>query len=107
MTGNYYADLLRSLRQSIKTKRRGKLRRGVLLQQDNAPVHTSKVAMAAVKECGYEFLPHTPYSSDLAPSHYHLFGNLKKHLHGRRFEDDDLTGSMEKWVQGQDIGFYR
>ena len=61
--------------------------------------------MVAVKECGYEFLPHPPYSPDLAPSDYHLFGNLKKHR-GRRFEDDDdLTGSVEEWFQDQDIGF--
>ena len=33
-------------------KRRGKLRNGVHLLQDNAPAHTSKVAMAAEKECG-------------------------------------------------------
>lgn len=108
MNGAYYAELLRRLRQSIKGKRRGKLRRGVLLHQDNAPVHTSQVAMAAVQECGYELLPHPPYSPDLAPSDYHLFGNLKKHLRGQRFDDDDeLTGVAEGWFEGQSSTFYR
>lgn len=35
---------------------------------------------------------HPPYSPDLAPSDYYLFRNLKRHLRGRRFEDDkELT----------------
>ena len=70
-------DLLRSVRQSIKEKRRGKIRRGILVHQDSASVHTSQAAMDAMKECGYELVPHPPYSPDLAPREYHLFGNLK------------------------------
>ena len=41
----YNAVELRRLRQEITRKRRGKLTRGVLLLQDNAPAHTSQVAM--------------------------------------------------------------
>ena len=33
--------------------------------QDNAPAHTSQVAMAAVTECGFKVLPHPLYSPDL------------------------------------------
>ena len=45
----------KQLCQEIVTKRKGKLTRGVLLLQDNAQAHTSKVAMAAA----------TKYSSNL------------------------------------------
>jgi len=38
----------------MKSKHRGKLRRGVLLLHDNAPAHTSAVATSAAAECGYE-----------------------------------------------------
>ena len=48
ITGVYYANLLQ-LRTAIREKRRGKLSKGVLLQQDNARVHTCKVAMDAVE----------------------------------------------------------
>ncbi|XP_046562536.1 histone-lysine N-methyltransferase SETMAR-like [Haliotis rubra] len=96
------------VRQSIKKKRQGKLRRGVLLHQDNAPVHTSRVSLAAVDECGFEILPHPPYSPDLAPTDYHLFPNVKKHHRGRRFEDDhELTTAVETWIQDQEKDFYR
>ena len=43
INGAYYADKFRRLRQEIVRKRRGKLTRGVLLLQDNAPTHTSQV----------------------------------------------------------------
>ena len=47
INGDYYAEVLRRLRQEIVKKRRGKLTRVVLLLQDNAPAHTSQVAMTA------------------------------------------------------------
>jgi histone-lysine N-methyltransferase SETMAR len=34
-------------------------------------------------------LDHPPYSPDLAPSDFHLFLHLKKHLTGKKFDDDD------------------
>ena len=57
----YYANLLDQLRTAMYEKRRGKLSKGVLLQQDNARVHTCKVAMDAVERNGYELLPHPVY----------------------------------------------
>ena len=58
---------------------RGKLTRGVLLLQDNATAHTSQVAMTAATECGFEILPHPPYSSDMAPSDFYMFPKSKSH----------------------------
>jgi histone-lysine N-methyltransferase SETMAR len=34
-------------------------------------------------------LPHPPYSPDLAPPDFHLFGSLKDALRGNHFEDDN------------------
>lgn len=84
-----YATTLRNLREAIKEKRRGKLTSGVLLLHDNAPVHTARIAKAAVQECGFVEINHPPYSPDLAPSDYYLFPNLKKELRGKHFSDDD------------------
>ena len=77
-TGVYYASLLDPLRTAIREKRRDKLSKGGLLQQDNARVHTCKVAMDAVERNGYELIPHPAYSADLRPSDLFLFPNLKK-----------------------------
>ena len=100
MNGVYYAGLLVQLRQAIKEKRRGKLQLGVRLLHDNAPVHTARVSQDAIKECGFEMIPHPPYSPDLAPSDFFLFPQLKKHLRGTRFSDDEkLKEATEAWFQ--------
>ena len=52
ITGVYYANLLHQLRTAIREKRRGKLSKGVLPQQDKAGVHICKVAMDVVSEMG-------------------------------------------------------
>ena len=82
ITGVYYANLLDQLRTAVREKRRGKLSKSVLLQQDNARVHTCKVAMDVVERNRYELIPHPAYSPDLAPSDFFLFTNLKKDIHG-------------------------
>ena len=73
ITGAYYANLLDRLRTAVHHKRRGKISKGVLLYQDNARVHTCKVAMDAVEQNRYELIPHPAYSPDLAPSDFFLF----------------------------------
>ena len=76
----------------IREKLRGKLSEGILLQQDNARVHTCKIAMDAVERNGYKLIPHAAYSPDLAPSDYFLFPNLKKDIRGRHFRSNESRG---------------
>ena len=107
ITGVYYAKLLDQLRTSIREKRRGKLSKGVLLQQDNARVHTCKVVMDAVERNGYELIPHPAYSPDLAPSDFLLFPNLKKDIRGLHFRsDEEVVTAVEEWVNGKDPDFF-
>ena len=105
--GAYYAAELRRLRQEIARKRRGKLTRGVLLLQDNAPAHTSQVAMTAATECGFEVLPHPPYSPDMAPSDFYLFPKLKSNLRGTQFgSNEDVIAAVNEYLEDQENGFY-
>ena len=60
ITVAYYANLLDQLRTVIHEKRRGKLSKGILLQQDNARIHTCKIAMDAAERNGYKLIPHPP-----------------------------------------------
>ena len=70
-------------------------------------MHKSRVAQAAIRECKFEQLNHQPYSPDLAPSDYYLFRNLKSHLCGTRFRDDDeLKAVTEAWFVDQIDDFY-
>ena len=105
-TGVYYANLFDQLRTAIREKRRGKLSKGVLLQQDNARVHTCKVTMDAVERNGYELIPHPAYSPDLAPSDFFLSPNLKKDFRGLHFQsDEEVMTAVEEWINGKDPVF--
>ncbi|UYV63965.1 hypothetical protein LAZ67_2006164 [Cordylochernes scorpioides] len=85
------------LRESIKEKRRGKLSRKIVYHQDNSPSHRSLQAMAAIYDSGFEPLPHTPYSPDLAPSDFHLCPYLNISLSGIHFRSDEevIDASLE------------
>lgn len=107
INGEYYANLLHKVKDNLKAKRRGKLSRGVLFHQDNAPSHKSAVAMAAIHYCGFELLQHPPYSPDLAPSDFHLFPHLKNRLSGQHFgSDDDVIAAADAYFDTLEESFY-
>lgn len=107
INGQYYASLLSQLKTAIKSKRPGKLKKGVLFHQDNAPAHKSTVAMATIHHCGYKLIEHPPYSPDLAPSDYHLFPNLKKNLSGKKFQtDDEVKSAVNEFFDCMDKSFF-
>ena len=107
ITGVKYANLLNQLRTAIREKPLGKLSKSVLLQQDNVRVHACKVAMDAVERNGYELVPHPACSSDLAPSNFFLFPNLKKDIRGCHFQSDkEVLVAVEERVSGKDPDFF-
>ena len=103
----YYANLLDKLKTAIREKSRSKLIKGVLLQQDNARVHTCKVALDAVQGNRYELIPHSAYSSDLAASDFFRFPNFIKDNRGCHFRPDEkVVTAVEEWVNGKDTDFF-
>ena len=89
INGPYYALLLHRLCSSIRKKRRGILRRDVLLLHDNAPLHKSNITQAAIQYTSFSEFNHLDYSLDLVPSDYYLFLNVKNFLRDRNFESDN------------------
>ncbi|GFO37851.1 histone-lysine N-methyltransferase SETMAR [Plakobranchus ocellatus] len=64
--------------------------------------------MQWLQRYGWEILPHPAHSPDLAPSDFHLFGPLKRHLGGMAFEtEDDLISELRKWFDNLDVDFFR
>ncbi|GBP42850.1 S1 RNA-binding domain-containing protein 1 [Eumeta japonica] len=49
------------------------------------------VAMAAIRDVGFEIFEHSPYSPDLAPSDFYLLPRLTDYLKGQRFEGDEAA----------------
>ena len=100
--GAYYATELRRLRQEIARKTRG-----VLLLQVNVPAHTSQVAMTTTTECGFEVLPHPPYSPDMALSDFYMFPKLKSNLRGTQFgSNEGVIAAINEYLEDQEKDFY-
>ncbi|GFO04315.1 histone-lysine N-methyltransferase SETMAR [Plakobranchus ocellatus] len=103
-----YCRTLDRLKEAIRRKRPGLLRRGVVLQHDNAIPHSANLTQQWLQRYGWEILPHPAHSPDLAPSDFHLFGPLKRHLGGMAFEtEDDLISELRNWFDNLDVDFFR
>jgi len=51
--------------------------------------------------------PHPPYSPDLAPSDYRLFGPMKKMLGGQKFTSDtEVQSVVRQWLGQQPASFF-
>jgi len=99
--------MLVQLKDILKEKRRGKLNKGVLFLQDNAPAHRALSTQKKLIYLGFLCLDHPPYSPDLAPSDYHLFPGLKKQLKGRHFSSDaEVIAAAETWFDGLPSEFF-
>ena len=71
----FYLEVLRRLRESVRRKRPEKWR-------DGAPAHTSHLVQQFLAKHGTTQLQKLPYSPDLTPYDFFLFLRLKKVLKG-------------------------
>ena len=87
-----YCQILDRLKDSIRQKCPGLWQpdvtqphlRNLWLHHDNARPHTANAT--AVKLADFHWMPHPPYSPDLAPCDFFLFPTLKKALRGIQFD---------------------
>jgi histone-lysine N-methyltransferase SETMAR len=86
--GYYIAEILEPLSQwhSIEAADN---KRKLLMHADSARAHTAKLSTQYFNENRMKSAPHPPYSLDLAPSDFYLFGDVKRCLAGLSFEDAD------------------
>jgi transposase len=47
------------------------------------------MSIEKIEELGFIMLPQPPYSPDLAPCDFFVFGYLKQHLEGKHFTRED------------------
>jgi histone-lysine N-methyltransferase SETMAR len=88
---NYCDVLVTKLKPEIRPKRREKLLKDVILLHEKARPHTVNQTVETINELGFELMEHPPYSTDLAPSDFHMFGPMKEALRGRTFSSDEET----------------
>jgi transposase len=67
------------------------------LHVDNAKPHTFKMSKEKIEELCFILVPQPPYSPELAPCNFFLFGYLKHHLEGKHLtrEDSVITAVSE------------
>jgi len=83
----FYVEVLRRLRESVRRKRPEEWRDGDwILHHDNAPAHTSLLVQWFLAKHGTAQLQLPPYPPDIAKCEFFLFPRLKKVLKGHRFE---------------------
>ena len=71
----------------------------VFLLQDNARPHTVAHTVDTLRALKFEVFKHPPYSSNLAPLDFHLFGPNKEHLRGHKFADDnEVMEAVQSWL---------
>ena len=102
-----YKQTLTKLKSRISRVRPEK-KTNFYLQHDNARPHTSFVTTQLIAAFGWTVLPHPPYSPDLAPSDFHLFGPLKDGLRGEHFQDSEaVVKAVRKWLASAGSDFYK
>ena len=84
---SYFIDeVMVPLMEALSQKKGMKKKKRIFFHFDDASPHSIDRTLS---EMGYNRLPHPPYSPDLAPSDFFLFGYLKNLIEGKEFETPD------------------
>jgi hypothetical protein len=87
-----------------------------MIRADNASPHVSTGVRQEMEEHGLRTAPHPPYSPDLAPSDFFLFGYIKRALQGSEVQTleellavvvgilnalptETLIGTFHEWIR--------
>ena len=96
------------MKQEITKKRPQMKKKKMLFRQDNAPCYKSITTIAKLHELHFKLLSYAPYSSDLDPSDYWLFADLKRMLQGKRFgSNEEVILETEAYFEAKDKLFYK
>lgn len=77
--------------------------KGTFLHFDNATCHKSQTTQNKIASCGIKTIHHPPYSPDLSPCDFWLFGRLKEFLKGNRFQTEkELFDKVQEFLNSID-----
>ncbi|UYV75027.1 hypothetical protein LAZ67_12002141 [Cordylochernes scorpioides] len=98
ITADSYLGVLRRLREAIRQKRPKLWRRkSWILHHDNAPAHTDLKISKFLQDHSTSVFPQPPYSPNLAPCDFFIFGKLNKKVKGSEISEHrrDQSGIEE------------
>jgi [histone H3]-lysine36 N-dimethyltransferase SETMAR len=106
ITGDIYARQLQKLKAAVD--RMPALRSQVYFLHDNARPHIARPVKFKLARFNWTVLPHPPYSPDLAPSDYWLFGDMQRYLEGRDFNNDNwVKVALMEYFKSRAAEFWR
>ena len=86
---DYFRDEILEQINCKTSDNRETLGENFILHFDNATPHISKKIMEYLDQNEIKRAPQPPYSPDIAPSDFFLFGYMKEKLKGRRFNSKE------------------
>ena len=97
INGERYRTQLIRLKRAIAEKRveYATSLKAIIFHHDNARPHVAIPVKNYLENSGWEVLPHSPYSPDLAPSDYHLFRSMQNAFTGIRFTSEQ---GIKNWL---------
>jgi transposase len=107
MMSEVYSET-QKMHRAIQNKKRGMPTCGVLVMLlcDRARPHTAAGIRVLLEHFSWKLFGHPPYSSDLAPSDYHLFTYLTNLLASQRFNNnEEPMEGVKIWLSPQAAGF--
>ena len=104
INSNKYCSQVDQLKAALDEKRPDLVnRKRIIFHQDNAILHVSLMTRQKLLQLGWEVLIHPPYSSDIAPSDFHLFWSLQNSLNGKNFNSlQDCKRHLEQFFAQKD-----
>ena len=108
INSNKYCFQLDQLRAALDEKLPELVnRKYIIFHQDNARPHVSLMTRQKLLQLGWEVLIHPPYSSDTAPSDFHLFWSLQNSLKGKNVNSlEDCKRHLEQFFAQKDKKFW-
>lgn len=98
-TADYFVEsILSKIVESEPFQRSRRQKQKFIVHMDNAPVHTAATVKRMMTENNLCSAPHPPYSPDLAPSDFYLFGTLKSRIKGIEFATSE---EIKEWILEQ------
>jgi hypothetical protein len=96
MDTNYFADnIIDEMTRLCYSQGRRSRERRVMLRFDNARIHYINTVRDRIAAAELEQIQHPPYSPDLAPCDFFLFGYVKEKLVGKQYETrEDLVSEV-------------
>jgi histone-lysine N-methyltransferase SETMAR len=90
-TALYFCDnIAPQIAEQRSSDARQKTGRKLVVHMDNAAPHRAKLTKSRFKTLRLREADHPPYSPDLAPSSFYLFGKLKGQMAGGQFESTEV-----------------